>query len=225
MNVAVYTCFLGSNDNWANVIANPIEGYDCYYFTNNPNTYDRLKDTTWKRVWLDIPMSSDEIECAAQSKHLRCCPFEYPELCKYQYLCWVDSKLRITDTTRFEEMVEYLKRSESTWVFTRHPLPYTDVWGEFHEAMKHVKYARQRDQARKYIESRLLTGYNEHIPQRVCCGFSIRKNCPLAKTIGDGWFSEIQECGIEDQISFQFVHQSYDGHIHIFPYQHCWSYV
>ena len=223
--LAIYTCFLGSDTNWANVITEPIDGIDCYYFTNNPNTFHRLQSTRWKPVWVDLPISSDNLISAEQTKRLRCCPWEHEQLKPYPHICWIDSKLRIKRRDSIYEILSELEASDAVWAFTRHPLPYTDVWGEFNEAMKCEKYARQRDQNIAYIESRLAMGYDAKKPQRISSGFSIRKQCPLAKEIGDMWFSEIQECGIECQISFQFVHQKYEDKILLFPYQYCWEYV
>jgi hypothetical protein len=223
--LAVYTCFFGTDSNWANIIAEPLDGIDCYYFTNNPTTFERLHATQWKPVWVDLPLSEDNLVCAEQTKHLRCCPWEYDQLALYSYLCWVDSKLRLTSREVLDRIVADLDASSAVWAFTQHPLSYTDVWGEFQEAMQHEKYARQRAKAVAYIHSRLAMGYDASKPQRVCCGFHIRKRCALAKEIGDLWFSEIQVCGIEDQISFQFVHQRYEDAICVYPYQTGWSYI
>jgi hypothetical protein len=222
--LAIYTCFFGSDTNWTNVILDPIDGVDCYYFTNNPNTFHRLQSTRWKPVWVNLPVSSDNLVSAEQTKRLRCCPWEYEQLKPYPYICWVDSKLRITHPERIHQIVSELEVSDAVWAFTLHPIKYTNVWGEFHEAMKHEKYARQRDQNIAYIQSRLALGFDAMKPQRTCCGFNIRKQCPLAKEMGELWLSEIQECGIEDQISFQFVHQKYEDKILLFPYQFCWTY-
>ena len=223
--LALYTCFFGTNTNWANCIPPCPEGIDCYFFTNNVDTYEGAARAGWKCLWVNLPQSPDSLVCAEQTKHLRCCPHAYPLLRPYRYLCWTDSKLKIPDMNRVWEMVADLESSSAVWAFTKHPLPYTDVWGEFTEAMKHEKYARQQDQARAYIESRLLAGFDEHRPQRVCCGFNIRKQGPAVNAIGDFWLSEIHACGIEDQISFQFVHQRYEDAILLYPYQFCWSYI
>lgn len=223
--LAVYTCFFGNDKNWSNVVLEPLKGFDSYYFTNNPKTYESLALTRWKRVWVNIPVSDDMIECARQSKHLRCCPWDVPELKAYPYLCWVDSKLRMNDWDAVMESVTKLVLSDKVWLFTQHPRQYTDVWGEYHEAIQHEKYARQKAQYKAYITSRLDAGYTIDKPIRVCCGFSIRKRCPLAKEIGEFWYQEIQECGIEDQISFQFVHQRYEDAILVVPYQTGWSYI
>lgn len=223
--LAVYTCFFGSDANWtANYIPETLPDIDSYYFTNNPNMYARLAATKWKRVWVDIPISEDLLVSSEQTKHLRCCSHAYLELASYPYLCWIDSKLRFTSKQDVMSLLTELILSDKVWVFTHHPLPYTDVWGEYNEAIKH-KYVKQKDQYKAYIESRIEMGYNEHIPQRTCCGFHVRKNCPLVREIGEFWYREIQKCGAEDQISFQFVHQRYEDAILLVEYQTAWRYI
>lgn len=225
MTLAVYTGFFGTSDNWANVVIDSPPGLDCYYFTNNPDTYAGLEHTSWKRVWVDLPILPDANEGARQSKHLRCCPQDYPELREYEYLVWMDSKLKVTDVTKLLEAVEDLRHSGAVWAFTRHPLPYTSVWDEYTQAIQYEKYAIDQDRYHAYIESRLKAGYREDVPQRVCCGFNIRKQGPKVDAIGRRWLLEIQECGIEDQISFQFVHQAHEEDILVLPYQVCWCYA
>jgi Protein of unknown function (DUF616) len=223
--LAFYTCFFGSDTNWANVISTPPDGYDCYYFTNNQRTYDRLASTKWKRVFVPIPISEDNVVSAQQTKHLRCCPNAYPELKPYQYLCWIDSKLQFTDMAAFQAMFTDLKTTDHIYAFTHHPLAYTSVWDEYNLAMTYEKYARQQEQAKAYIQSRLAAGYSETKPLQVACGFHLSKRGPLAEEIGAFWYSEISVCGVEDQISFQFVHQKYEPYIVVFPTRCCWKHL
>jgi hypothetical protein len=225
MNIAVYSGFFGTSDNWANVVHEPPPGIDGYYFTNNPDTFESLGYTSWRRVWVNLPISPDANEGARQSKYLRCCPQDYPELRHYEYLVWMDSKLKVTDVGKLLEAAEDLRQSGAVWAFTRHPLPYTTVWDEYTQAIQYEKYAAEKDQYHAYIESRLKAGYKESIPQRVCCGFNIRKQGDKVEAIGRKWLAEILECGIEDQISFQFVHQDHEEEILVLPYQCCWSYA
>ena len=63
---------------------------------------------------------------------------------------------------------------------------------------------------KKYIEKKLSDGYSEKINIFFCGGFSIRKNCDKTNEYNEFWFENIKECGIEDQISLQFVQQKYN---------------
>jgi hypothetical protein len=223
--LAFYTCFLGSDSNWANVIP-PVPSHteDCYYFTNNPGTYEQLASTGWIRMWLDIPIENDNVRDSMNYKYLRCCPTKFDILCNYEYLCWMDSKLVVTDVERVYTMMNSLVGTKCI-ALTRHPIPHVDVWGEYTLALQYPKYALQKDQYAAYITKRLQEGFDEKKPLRQCVGFSVRKQCPMSETIGKTWYSHIQECGIECQISWQFVAQQFESSIEEFEYQYCWTYL
>jgi hypothetical protein len=42
-------------------------------------------------------------------------------------------------------------------------------------------------------------------------------------SFNEEWMKNIYECGIEDQISLQFVHQNYTEIIEPIPWKWCWS--
>lgn len=223
--IAFYTCFFGGDSNWANVIADvPSTTEDCYYFTNNPTTYVRLEHSGWKRVWCDIPIRNDNVLDAMNVKHLRCCPHEYDILRDYEYICWIDSKLKVTDIQKVYDMMNSLVGTKVI-ALTRHPIPHVDVWGEYNLAIQYPKYESQKELYFAYIHKKLQEGFDEKKPLRHCVGFSVRKQCENVEKIGETWYSHIQECGIEDQISWQFVAQHFEDCIQEFGYQYCWSYI
>jgi hypothetical protein len=220
--LAFYTCFLGGDSNWANVIPQvPSEIDDCYYFTNNQNMYQRLESTNWIRIWLDIPIENDNVRDAMNTKHLRCCPREYTVLRNYEYSCWIDSKFEVTDIQKVYEMVDSLTDSKVIAI-TRHPVEHKDVWGEYMLAIQYSKYYAQKEQYQIYIHKRLQEGFDKNKPLRHCTGFIVRKQCPKTDAIGRLWYSHIQECGIECQISWQFICQLFEDSIVDFEPKYCW---
>ena len=48
--------------------------------------------------------------------------------------------------------------------------------------------------------------------------------CEKTNEINEFWYNEIKECGIEDQISFQFVQQKYADLFLTLNYQESWKY-
>jgi predicted 3-demethylubiquinone-9 3-methyltransferase (glyoxalase superfamily) len=222
--IAFYTCFLGSNTNWANVIPRvPSIDDDCYYFTNNPDTYSRLENSGWKRVWLNIPIENDNIRDCMNTKHLRCCPHEYEVLRAYTLLCWIDSKIEITDIQKVYDMAHSL-RGTKVIALCRHPILHVDVWGEYTLSLQYEKYAKQQKQYETYITKKLEEGYST-APLRHHAGFSVRRQCEKMEEIGNMWYAHIQECGIQDQISWQFVAQRFKDSIEEFECQYCWKHL
>lgn len=224
MSLAFYTGFFGGDSNWAAVIPPlPTQNHPCFYFTNNTNIFNRLESTGWRRVWLDIPIYNDNNKDAMASKELRCCPERFTELQGYSYLCWIDSKIAFTSWDKFTVMLESLHTSTAVLAATAHPLPYKTVWDEYETAIQYEKYAKEKESYKRYIEEELTGGASPDKPQRICCGFRLMKMSDKRRCLGETWLSHIHRCGIEDQISWQFVHQLFEEDIVIFPYQYCWK--
>ncbi len=224
VKLAFYTGFFGGDSNWAAIIPPiPFSDYDCYYYTNNNSVFNRLNSTAWKRVWVDTPIYNDNVRDAMSSKELRCCPERFPELTEYEYVCWMDSKMKFTNDENFKKMLEALLSSDAIVAATHHPLPYKTVWDEYETAIQYEKYAREKDAYKAYIERQLQAGADPMKPQRICCGFRLMKMNERRKELGETWLSHIRQCGIEDQISWQFIHQLFETEVVVFPYQWCWS--
>ena len=222
--LAFFTCYLGPDSSWSNVVHKaPSQTHDCYYFTNNLTTYSKLEDAGWIPVWLDIPIEHDEIKDALNTKLLRCCPHLFDTLGKYDYLCYLDSKLWITDIEKVIEIQRVLESDETlTLAVSMHPNTYSSVWGGFNEALYQPRYKQYEKQYVDYINTQLQNGYKD-IPLRHCCGFSIRKQTECMRQIGERWYSHIHRCGIEDQISWQFIIQDFPTAVYEVPYKHCWG--
>jgi hypothetical protein len=224
--LAYFTCFFGSENNYSFMIPPlPSEKNDCYFFTNNPIIYGKLENTLWIRIWLDIPIHNSHILDTMESKEIRCCSHRFPQLTGYEYLCWLDSKIQIYEN-KVDEIVNEMDLNGKTIALTKHP--YSDrfhsVWDEYNLAIGVEKYGKQKEQYKKYIEKQLSFGFSEKINIHYGCTFRLFKCCDKTREIGELWFKHIQECGIEDQISFQFIRQIYDDEIMALEYQETWKY-
>ena len=223
--LAYYTCFLGNERNWAFLVPRtPSEKYDCYYFTNNDTMFKYVSDTKWIPIKLDVPVQNNDILDCMNTKPIRTCPHKLKELEGYKYVCWFDSKLDV-DENKIDQLIEELDNNDKKMVLCKHPYQFDTVWGEYNEAIKYPKYGVQKDMYKKYIESKLESGISENLPVHYCGGFTIR-NLTDDKVIAfnEDWLENINQCGIEDQISLQFVHQNYTDIIHPIEYKWCWDY-
>lgn len=227
MSLAFYTCYFGSDDSFSRAVPPvPSEKYDCYYFTNHYGIYVYLDSTRWKRVWMDKPIHNDDLKDTMESKEIRCCPERFPQLRGYDYLCWMDTKISLTSEEALEAMWCTLRASRTLCVAaTAHPCGYENVWGEYELAIQHERYAREKDTYKAYIENQLSRGMDPSRPNRICAGFRLMKMNDRRKELGETWLSHIHQCGIEDQISWQFVHQLYEDAVVVFPHQYAWSYL
>jgi hypothetical protein len=228
ISLAYYTCYFGNQNNYSRLIPPiPSEKYDCYYFTNDIEIYDSLENTLWKRIYCnDIVIHNCNIKNTMETKILRTCPHKFNVLNNYEYLCWFDSKLQV-----YEIKVEFLinqlaDNKDKVIVFSKHPYSYKfdSVWDEFNLAMGSDKYFSQKEQNLKYIENQIKSGFSEKINVHFCGGWSLRKKCKITEEFGELWYSHILECGIEDQISLQFIQQKYIDNIIVVEYQETWKY-
>ena len=217
LNLAFYTCYFGGNVSFSKLIPPiPSEKYDCYYFTNNIEIYNSLENTKWIRVYLEnIKIHSSDIDNTKETKELRTCSHKFDLLNKYEYLCWFDNKLKVYDNI-VEKIVAKLSQNENIFIaFTKHPYSniYSSVWNEFNLAMNTERYFKEKNKNIQYIQKKLNQGFSEKIDVFYCGGFQVKKKCEKMMEFGDLWYSNILECGIEDQISLQFIEQKYSKNI------------
>jgi hypothetical protein len=69
--------------------------------------------------------------------------------------------------------------------------------------MKQDRYLLQSDKYIKYIHTQINNGLNEITEHHCACGLLIRnmKHYKMNE-LNNTWYYHIQECGIQDQISF-----------------------
>ena len=225
--LAYYTCYFGGDNNYSKMIPPvPSATEDCYYFTNNSEIFERLKSTKFISIFLsEIPVENDPIKDSMNAKELRACPHRFGILTTYKYLCWFDSKLVVFEE-EVDATVEILEGSQKLMAFTKHPFSgrFKSVWDEYNLAIQYDRYSDQKEMYRAYIEEQLRNGFSEEISVHFCTGFNIRKNCERVQEIGENWLHHIRQCGIECQISFQFVNQAYSEYILPLEYQAAWKY-
>lgn len=220
---AFYTCFFGSDTNDRNCIPEPPVGYDSYYFTNNDRTYEKLSATKWIRVFVPVSVKNDATLDAMDAKHLKACPYMYKELSSYDATCYFDSALQVNAAEVVELATNVFTISNYSMIIARHPF-ISPTWlpsaqNEFNNAMLQHRYAVQRDQYEAYMAEQIESGLLETDNIHYATGFIVRMNNMEMRKLGEIWYSHIQRCGIECQISFFFVQQMFKGHIYdIEPY-------
>lgn len=224
LDIAFYTCYFGPDDCWSNQVHTPpSKNHPCYYFTNNNKTLETAREMGWIAVWEPIPVENDEVRDCQNSKFLRCCPHLIEQLAKHKNLCYLDSKLWVTDLDRILSIANDLT-DEMPLCLSRHPGEHTTVWTEFNDAMLQHRYGQHRERYQLYMETMLRLGFQD-VPLRHCGGFRIQKNGVLSQRIGETWYAHIGRCGIEDQISWQFVIQQFPDSYMEIPYKSVWSAV
>lgn len=215
--LAYYSIFCGSDNNCANMIPPvPSSKYDCYFFTNNKNTFEKLKHTNWIPKFIDIKPTDDLIESCMLGKILKTMPHKEPSLMEYNYLCFMDSKLNFVSDNVVLNIINTTILNDTCIVFRKHGYIQGSVWNEYTESINYQeRYRIQSDKYKSYIELQVKNGLSDNCEQfHLACGFIIRDMTnPKTHEIGETWYDHIQICGIEDQISFYFVKQLFQKYI------------
>ena len=213
--IVFYTCFFGGNNNIANIIqAPPSQIYDCYYFSNNLDTLNSLKNTNWIPIFVNIPIKDSDTDNAMDSKELKACPQHFDVLNNYKYNCYFDSKI-IVDENKVINMIDtILSNTDYLYIIPKHQFVKPNVWNEYNEALKQKRYEIEKDKYKNYILNQLHNGLLAEDNVHYTTHFIIRKKSKKTHEINELWFKHIKECGIECQISFFFIQQIYKKYIY-----------
>jgi hypothetical protein len=209
--LAYYSGFCGSNTNESYSIPSiPSNIYDCYFYTNNIDLYEKLKETKWIRKFLYIEPTEDWNESNFQCKHLKACPHMYKDLTNYSNTIWLDSKLGKLNEDLIQQIMDN-KMLENDMLLRQHPWTSPFIWYEVDASLKQERYKPFSNKIHNYIYKQINNGLKENTSFHASCGFIIRKMNENTKRIGETWYEHIKECGIQDQISFFFVKQLFSG--------------
>jgi hypothetical protein len=195
--------------------------YKCFYYTNNKELLDQINKTYWIGIYDPVTVKENEIDSCFDGKKIKVLPHKYPELSQFHYTCFYDSKFGLINESFVEQMIRtYLIKKKYAFLIRKHDR--RSIWDEFNESMKQTRYLHQKDQYIKYINKQLNKGLNETIPHFAQCNVIIRNmKHPYVQLVNNAWYKHIKECGIQDQLSFFFVHQMYDKYIYVYSDSPC----
>ena len=222
MNLCFYTYYFGPNEHESNVIHEvPSENCDCYFFTNNIETYKRLDNTAWKRRFVPVSFKNDEISNCLDTKLLKTCPHLIDELNVYDYTVHMDSKqIIVISVDRLKEIIQQHHQCPILMLPHRWwPNIHNAVLEEFNRSMQYAeRYRIQELKMKTYIEKKAQT-FPLSVPIHYETGFIVRKQKdPTVIQLNEKWYDEIMECGIQCQISFFFIQQMFPNIV--FPIRH-----
>jgi len=219
-DLAFYTCFYGSNNNIAFKIPPlPSKKFDCYYFTNNTDMIDKIESSGWIYVYdTGAPVTTDAVASCMMGKELKVLPDKNEILNKYKYTCFFDSKVPKVSEGFIQDMIKkHFIDQNYALLLREHNWVEANIWAEFNESMAQERYRKDSEHYKSYINKKLKSGFSETVSKHATCYLLLRNmEHPQTSALNDSWYENIKECGIQDQISFFFVKQEFDEHIHVF---------
>jgi hypothetical protein len=219
MDLVFYTYFYGNNKNPAYKIPKlPSTNYKCYFYTNNKTMLKKLKTTKWIAIYDNKPVSNDYNTSNMQGKYIKSLPHEFKELHTHDYVCYLDTKLPHVNIDIVINLIDtYFVKQNYAMLLRKHWFINNKVWDEYEESIKQARYKLESEKYKQYIATQFAQGLSDTIENHAACGFIIRnmkhKNI---NDINSTWYSHIQQCGVQDQISFFFVQQLFPDYIKTF---------
>jgi hypothetical protein len=204
--------------------------YDGYFITNNKWVYYRLKLTKWKPVYVENTLNTlfdNPTEDLKETfKNIRRIDkttrkYFFTKACKflklypqdfipktYDYVVWFDNKFNVN--------IEGTIKTINSWtpnismMVHRHPF-INNIKEELKESMLQQRYILDKDNYLNYIEKNVSNGLSTEHYNHFQCGYLLyNMNHSDTKLIQKTWHEHIKQCGINDQISFNFVAQVFE---------------
>ena len=211
--IAFYTVFCGPTGHVADcVLRPPSDRHPCFFFSNNASTLNRASDAGWVSVDVSIecPPWDDEVISASQAKPFKAAPHRRPELARFDFTVYIDSK-RTLDLAGAGVAIDKLLTQKKAVLIKQHPEGDVGVDREFNRAMTLPRYASQRHKIEGYIKDMFefdgSAAMSNNLPN-VWTTLVVRDmRHPKCREVGEAWMRDIERCGIECQISAYFCLQ------------------
>jgi hypothetical protein len=163
----------------------------------------------WIPIFLELTLSTNRVLSAQQSKVPKALPHIFPALKHYDFLFYVDDKITFNASKVYQLTESWVLRKHALMI-REHPSITKNILNEFAAAMIQPRYQSQRDQVVDYIDKQIKSGLELRV-DRLFWTSAILRNMGHVETalINEDWYAAILECGIECQVSFDFIAQKY----------------
>jgi len=207
MKIAVYSVFCGATPNatFSGAKVDPV--FPHYFFTNNSAVAKRAEAAGWKAQLMPLPVTADGTESCMQAKGPKVQPWLYHPLENYDYTIFRDDKMIGVD---FRLLPGIIAKMHEHGRYAAYPVHPRNVVEEILDSMPQPRYYAQRRQIARFVAEKWALGFKPCNPVHYGCNVIVRDmRHPDTKPSGDLWARYIEQCGIQDQISFHFVAQKF----------------
>lgn len=205
-----YTTFCGPKK--ALSLKADVSGIDgrFYFISNNDDCLSFAEKRGWVPCLLDTPVVPDSVLSASQAKIAKAMPHLFPFLAAHDYTFYFDDKKNLAPAQAASAFAKFTEDSDFSLKVARHPFLSNSVLAELAEAMGQGRYFSQRQEAVSFILSKMAEGDAVRDIDLFWTAYIFRNmNHPDTSAANSEWYRSINACGIECQISFDFVAQHY----------------
>lgn len=189
------------------------KNYPSFFATNNLKAARKAEILGWNVCFDDdAPVSNDKYISTMQGKKIKAVPSELINLSKYDYILWVDDKIKISDSMLIRRELPRLKKNNDKSSLRTHwkSVNAATVWRELALGLEQPRYKEFFDKYVSYINDKVSEGYSDEGIMSAC-GVILRNNKDEeVNKMFKEWYEEIINSGLaNDQVSFFFIRQKY----------------
>lgn len=208
-DLAIYSTFCGPADALSLSVNVKDLAADFYFISNNPACLKKAGKLGWIPFHLDVGIYQDAVISSHQAKIAKAMPHLFEFLTEYERVFYLDDKFRF-DSQFLAKLESAFAGAESPFIASHHAFLDKNIMFELAEAMGQPRYFLQRTQIVEFILGKLNEGYRLDMEKMYETGLIMRDlNHPEVREINEEWYQSIIECGIQCQISFNFIAQKY----------------
>jgi len=208
---AVYSTFFGNSKAKTFNKADIDRHFDHFFISNNQQILEMAANRGWQPIYLDLYVSANRVLSAQQSKIPKALPHLFPALTHYDSLLYVDDKISF-NASKMYCLSQTLIQDNKALMIREHPSLTHNILNELAVAMIQPRYQAQRDQMVAYIDAQIKSGLRLRV-EHLFWTSAILRNMRHSDTclINENWYNAILDCGIECQITFDFVAQNFNS--------------
>ncbi|MDE2423260.1 MAG: hypothetical protein KGN31_03495 [Betaproteobacteria bacterium] len=205
--LAIYSTFIGDSSIKTFSLKPASNEFNHFFISNNNEILKLAKSLNWIPVFLPIELSKNKVFCSSAAKIAKSLPHFFSFLKDYDYLLYVDDKINF-DLSK--TLFTLAKNIDFTFLVRSHPSLKNNILNELGEAMLQKRYFVQLNQITNYIDEKIREGYLL-TPKNLFWTSAILRNNRDDRVfiINEDWYQNILICGINCQISFDFIAQKY----------------
>ncbi len=206
--LAVYSTFCGTTNN-KTFHEKPVESeYKHFFISNNQDVLSIAMNLGWEPLFIDLEVSDNLVLSAHQAKIAKAIPHRFQQLNEFEFTFYKDDKIDV-DLEKIISHIPILQENNSPLAIRPHLFLAGNNLFEFGEAMLQARYKAQWAQTVRYITEQIANGYNLECQMYWTSAILRNMRHPDIQLFNETWFENIQRCGIECQISFNFVAQKF----------------
>lgn len=141
-----------------------------YFFTNNENLKNEIIHKGWNYIYVNKPLSNDDITSSLQSKYIKFLIFleDFPEFKNIKTIIYFDHKENVSSITLSEiKLLINNNNTDKSLIIRQTPSIKNSIYDEVRDAMGQPRYVKNMNKTTTFIEDIISTKeVSEHV--RIC---------------------------------------------------------